>query len=599
MKNRVAPALGLGVWMLLASPAAAQRVGVQVPQGPRYAGTPVEIRITVEDFEEDPQPEVRVAAPAEGRLEFVSVSPTISSSITIINGRMSQTKSVRFVYRYRYLATKPGTVEVGPFVVTQGALRQTAPAVRFEIRAVPRSDRVRVAVRLPEGVRYVGQHIPVTLELWLEEGLRENLRGYTLSVPLFDLREGFQYLDDADPRAESNLMIQTGSGPVTLPASVRHETAGGLSYVVVSAARTLVPLRPGRFELEPATAVVEEGTRWRRDFFGGRRATHVRMWSAKDAPRVLRIDPLPRTGRPPSFAGAVGRGYTLDVTADRTVVQVGDPITLTFTLRGEGNLENAALPSLDAEGLLPPDAFRVPEGALPGRYANGAKEFTAVVRVLDESVREIPALPYSWFEAEKEAYVTTLSRPIALSVRPAEVIAAEDVFRGAPEAETPEAETERPDAPRETFTLTGADLAIERDPTRLLVSTRRNLGGPWLPVGLYAGGSLLLAAALLDRRRRDVDPEELRRRKLLEGELRRIRDAARLSGDEAVPELARALRRMLASVPEARSAELDAFLGECDARTYAPEGRTRSATLDARLHARALELARTLAERAR
>ena len=589
--------------LALCTPAHAQQVRLQIPQGPLYVGQPVNIRVQAEDFEDDPQPEVRVPAPSVGHLELQSVSPNISSSITIINGRISQMKSVRFAYQFRYLSTVPGVVEIGPFVVTQGSVERTVGPVQIELRSVPRSDRLRVVLRVPDGSRFVGQRVPVTLELWLEEQLRENMQSYSLNVPLFDLTDSFRLVDEPNPQAESHLMIHMADRAVTLPASVRRATSRDQNFVVVSVTRTLIPLRSGEYTPGPTTVTLEEGIRWQRDFFGGRRATRVRVWSAVDDAPSFRVDPVPRLGQPESFAGAVGRGYTLDVTADRTVVQVGDPITLTFKLRGEGNLESAALPPLDADGLLPADAFRVPDGDVTGRLEQGAKEFTAVVRVLEENVREIPALAYSWFDPDREAYVTTLSRPIALSVRAAEVIAAQDVFSGAGEsaedvAEIPE-ESRAPERRTGSFALTGADLAIEKNPATLLAGRGGSFGGPWVPISLYAGASLLVAAALFDRRRRDVDPAVLRRRRLLDGEVRRIRDAATLPGDESVGELARALRTMLAEVPEARTPELDSFLGECDARSYAPKGRAGAAGADPQLHARALELARRIAETAK
>jgi hypothetical protein len=203
-------------------------------------------------------------------------------------------------------------------------------------------------------------------------------------------------------------------------------------------------------------------------------------------------------------------------------------------------------------------------------------------------------LAYSWFDAQQGSYQTTRSRPIALSVRPAEVVAAEDVFSAEAEGEDEPEEAEVRDAG--TFTLTGADLAIERDLSVLLRDRGRGPLGPWMPVGLYAGTSLLVLAALFDRRRRDVDPVLVRRRKLLEAELGRLRGAANLPGDRAVVELAQALRRMLAEVPEARSVEIDEFLSECDARSYAPAGQRQTAQLDEEFQGRALALARGIAE---
>jgi hypothetical protein len=76
--------------------------------------------------------------------------------------------------------------------------------------------------------------------------------------------------------------------------------------------------------------------------------------------------------------------------------------------------------------------------------------------------------------------------------------------------------------------------------------------------------------AQLDRRRRNVDPATVARRRRVESELRKIRDASKLPASEAAAEIARALRALLAETPDVRRPEIDALIGECDARSYAP-----------------------------
>jgi hypothetical protein len=56
------------------------------------------------------------------------------------------------------------------------------------------------------------------------------------------------------------------------------------------------------------------------------------------------------------------------------------------------------------------------------------------------------------------------------------------------------------------------------------------------------------------------------------------------------------MRALLAQTPNVRRPEIDALIGECDARSYAPDaGRDRS-PMDAAFHQRALELAQSLTE---
>lgn len=588
----------LAFWVL-ASHAAAQQIDLQVTRGPHYVDVPIEIRIVADGFEEEPAPEASAPEPEAGTLELLDVSPQVKSSVVITGGRVRQSKEVSFVYRYLFLASAPGDVELGPFRVSQGDVVRATRVLALSIQSVPASDRVAVELSLPEKRIYVGERVPIELRFSLEEELRDHLESYTLRVPFFDMTESFQFLDD--PAAEgTRLIVSTHAGELELRGRAATRREGGQQFLDVTVSRTAVPLRSGAVRIPAASIVADEGTRYRRDLFGSRIATHTRKLRAADRNREIEVMPLPRTDQPPSFAGAVGKGFQLEVAADHTVVQVGEPITLTFTLRGDGNLERIGLPPLDRPGLLPEDRFRVPEGDLAGVLEDGAKRFTAVVRVLDERQQEIPALEYAWFDPEAERYETTRSRPIALSVGAAEVVSADDVLSeplaGAGDSALGE-DREEPAVRSREFSLTGADLAIEREVALLVRDARTRWGGRWLPTGVYAGSILAVVLAMLGRRRRDLDPEISARRRRVESELAAIRSAAGAPAAEAAANLARALRRLIAEHPNGHSPELDDLIGECDARAYAPAGSEDGAPLDAEFHQRALKLAEQLAER--
>ena len=167
---------------------------------------------------------------------------------------------------------------------------------------------------------------------------------------------------------------------------------------------------------------------------------------------------------------------------------------------------------------------------------------------------------------------------------------------GSPSAEAAEA----PAAARESgavLSLTGADLAVERDVARLARGASSQLGGWTLLAGVYSLSCLLLGVAIVDRKRRAVDPAVIQLRQHLKTQSKRIRAAAKLPGREGVREIADALRQMLAKVPEERSAEIESFLGECDALIYAPE--EPAAASSAELRERAVALADGIAGQAR
>ena len=138
--------------------------------------------------------------------------------------------------------------------------------------------------------------------------------------------------------------------------------------------------------------------------------------------------------------------------------------------------------------------------------------------------------------------------------------------------------------------------AVARRRRSLLRRASARTRNTWMIAGLYAGSALLLLLAQLERRRRDVDPAVVARRRRVAGELSRLREASNLPASEAAAEIARAMRALLAETPNVRRPEIDALIGECDARSYAPAANRDRSPIDAAFHQRALELAQSLTE---
>lgn len=549
----------------------AQDAQLQVGRGPHYAGDPITIQVVAQEFEEDPTPEIEAPEIANGVLRFAGVSPSVSSSISIVNGRMSRSKEVRFVYQYELIANRAGRIDVPPFRVRQGATTRTTRSMRLDVRSVPTTGMVELSVSLPEGPIFVGQKVPVAVEMRIDREAEQDLLEYSAVVPLFDA-PNLRFLDEPG-NGQNVLEIETRDGRLRLPASVREETVGGRAVLVLRAERTMIASSPEPLRAAPPRIVISRGTRFRRDLFGQRQPTASERLMSEGSPVDLEVIEVPRADRPPSWAGAVGSGYTLEVSADRSVVQLGEPIVLSFLLRGDGDLSSAGLPPFDAEGFLDPTQFRLPEEPPAGLVDEEGKRFEVSLRVLDANVREIPALEYAWFDAKSRRFETTTTRPIALSVGAAQIIGADDVDRSAaalaangpapePPARTDAAAPER----RDSFASSGANLAIESRPERVLEGGAR-IGGTGVEVpALYALSIALLGFAAFDARRRRRDPADVARADAL-ARARRDVDGAR----EAAA-LGRVLRALVATMPEAATGEYDALIAECDALRFAPGG---------------------------
>ena len=577
--------------------ALAEEAKLLVSEKPYYTDVPIDLQVSAEGFEEDPPPTIQVAPPQQGQLDFVGVSPSVSSSIQIINGRMTQWKSVVFKFQYRFTTHQQGNVTVGPFIVRQGDKEAVTQRITFKIGEIPTSDAQRIQLLLPKTPLMIGQRLPIRLEWWIHPDSVENLVQQEAQVPLFQMIDAFRFVDDTEKESRNAMIIQTPSGPMKFPATTRREDWKGESYLVLTVKRLLIPLKAGEYTIPPASMTLEEAVRWQRTLFGQRTATHVRKVRVQDQAQTLTVRPLPTQGRPASFAGAIGPGFSLEVVAQRTVLQAGDPIRLTLTLRGD-SVATASLPRLDVGGGLSSQDFRVPEGENTGIIQEGAKQFDVTVRVLHAGVKEIPPIAYSWFDPELGSYQTTHSRPIALSVGASQVVSAGDVVRTpaasteqqqaekTPETNRTETQADSKTAP--TFTLMGADLSIEQDPNTLLHGRT-----PWLASRMvqwlcYLLGLLLIGLAIVWRRKADGDPVIIARQKALKQGLNRIEKAG------SVQEMADALRQMAAQVMGLPRQELDALLEACDNLIFAPGA--QQGGMDKGLQSRAVHLARRMME---
>ncbi|MBF0422117.1 MAG: BatD family protein [Magnetococcales bacterium] len=601
------------LWLILAGAAwgANPEAELRLAEGPYYADAPVDLMVVVKGFEETPEPKVQFDPPPWGRLDFVGMSPEVSSSIQIINGQYSQWKSVRFSFHYRFNGDKTGKVTLGPFRVTQDGHAVTTRSVTLDLGVVPTGGDQRILLQVPEEPVYVGQRVPIRLQWWIQEDLVERVVAHEIRVPLFDMVEPFAF-EESDQSGQKNAMvIQLSGGAKKFPAETTKGKWEGRSWLVLTLDRVLIPLKSGEYAIPASSVILEEGTSWQRSFFGERTPTQVRRLRGVDSPRSLHVRPLPEAGQPASFSGAIGQNFSLAVEADRSVVQVGDPIRLTLTLKGDGPLSTVSLPALTRD--LPPGDFRIPEGDVAGMVADGAKKFEVMVRVLREGVREIPPITYSWFDPQKGQYETTRSRPIALSVGAAKVVSAQDVVRGQGEGEKHDAPplvaassqpTPSPhppgtvpsgggdrvnsgESPRDdSATRVDADLAVERDVDVLLGQS----GTAWLSRLLvwlgYLGGLGLLGYAAWWKRRSKVDPEKTRRQKILRGLMHELEEA------KSPQTLANLLRRMAAMVADVPRQELDNVLENLDNQAYAPRGDTKM--VEAELKARVVELAKRL-----
>jgi len=135
-----------------------------------------------------------------------------------------------------------------------------------------------------------------------------------------------------------------------------------------------------------------------------------------ESPRVrIEAQPLPENA-PASFEGAVG-SYALTVTPDRTSLEVGESLQLTVTVAGRGNLATLEAPPLSvpaAFDVYDPDVSTLLDRS--GQTLSGSKTFRYVLIPRANGSFEIPPIEFAWFDPDRNAYRTSSSGPIPVTV---------------------------------------------------------------------------------------------------------------------------------------------------------------------------------------
>lgn len=525
---------------LIAPSAWAQSLSLQADSEELYANLPFVLSLSAADFDEAPQP-----APPELEIQgcevtYLGVSPNVSQQIQIINGRRSEWKEVTFVYRWRVNPSASGRYQVPPLTVAQGAKSATSRAAAFTVEAMRGTSDMIVRMTLPERPVWVGETFDVAVE-WL---LNRDVESYEFVVPLFD-SDAVSVAPGAG--GAQTVAFSAGAATVELPMLRSSVAEAGQAYTRLRFPARVTALRPGTLDVAPVRVAARLEAGSVRDAFGFRR-TRTALFQAQGERQRVTVRPLPQAGRPAGFVNAVGQGFAISVQASRSVVQVGDPIDLTITVRGDGDLEGLSLPPLSGDGALPPALFSVPAAAPFGVVdaAANAKTFEVTVRVLSSDAREVPAIDFPYFDPATGAYDQAASDPIALSVQEGAVIGAADVSVAAAPAAI---EQRLPAAPDSASAERGAGIASLLGADMSLSSPEQTLERPWgasvAPIwmaGLYLA-PLALAALRIGWLRTEGRRRRGRRVASAMRELKRTLQSE-APAREAAPAILKALRNL-------------------------------------------------------
>ena len=429
----MAAALAAVIVLAAAASAAPPAVTAQLDRADIALGDSAQLTITVSGGGDD-----AVAPPAVPGLEFVAAGQ--SSQYQSINGVATSTSSVT----YEVIPQRAGTFTIPalsrgsqPIVLhvqpgngrsrassgsNSGSSSLPPPATGGLSAGETRPTQdgsAFVRLRLPRRELYVGETIPVDIQVGLRPGLEASLEGLpTLNGDAFTLNK-------LTPQPEQT-----------------QEVVAGKPYTVLTWHSALAAVKPGDFSLTVETpltvrmrTVPQRRARMPRgasddslfedvfndsffqSFFGGTTEKQITLASEPDGIKVLAL----RTGgRPAGFAGAVGK-FEVGSELSAAKTAAGDPLTLRLKVTGTGNFDRVNSTMLGEVGgwktYKPTAKFEPADSA----GYSGEKDFEQAVIPLQPGRQTVPGLAFSFFNPDTRQYETKLTAPLIVGVSTAPV----------------------------------------------------------------------------------------------------------------------------------------------------------------------------------
>lgn len=374
------------------------------------------------EFELNAKPDDNSFAPPTFENFDVVAGPSVSqgSSIQIVNGEM--TKSTSYAITYVLIPQKVGTFAIAPATISVKKKSYTTQRTMIEVRdgaqagaaqgtqnknetAESRANRtigkedLMLRLELSKRSVYKGEPVRAILKLYS----RVNLAGSEGSkMPAFN---GFW-----------SQQIDIEQGPF-------RESLNNKVYEVYNIAEYLLyPQQGGTLTIEPAeltvvAQVMVKSNRGFDPFFGGGHEVYNVRRTLKTPEVKVQVKEFP-AGAPVSFSGAVGR-YTMSHKLSSAEVAANSAVTLQLTISGTGNLSFISAPKLEL-----PSSFELYDVKSEERIENkasgsiGYRRFDYPFIVRAEGDYEIAPIEFTYFDLEKQKYITLTTPPLNMVVMP-------------------------------------------------------------------------------------------------------------------------------------------------------------------------------------
>jgi hypothetical protein len=187
-------------------------------------------------------------------------------------------------------------------------------------------------------------------------------------------------------------------------------------HYVVFRKMVLYPQKTGKLDLEPLALNISVGVPTsKRDFFGSKifETVHKTITTSN---RRRNVRPLPESGKPDNFTGAVG-DFSFKVSISKNELKATEALQAKIEVSGKGNLKLVKLPRLTLPSSLEvyePEHTENVSTNLYGMQGKISDSYTIVPSY--QGKYPIPSIAFTYFDLKTDRYKTISSRELIVNV---------------------------------------------------------------------------------------------------------------------------------------------------------------------------------------
>jgi hypothetical protein len=250
-----------------------------------------------------------------------------------------------------------------------------------------RPAKVFVVITPQTADAYVGQSIPMRIEWYI----RVDVAAQQDSLPTI---KGSDFLmNNLSTRPAGDTLMVNGEGydRETWSTAISAPKSGDYPLQMERDTYWLKSMNPSR--MDPFT-----------NYFPGRPA--LAHESIPSNQLTIHVHQLPTDGKPASFSGAIGQ-FTVTGASQPDTVTVGEPVTLHFTVTGQGNFDYVKCPVLAEDPAWKAYTPSAKTTYQDESHTQGTKTFEMAVIPQKNGQVQLPQALFSYFDPSTKQYVTT------------------------------------------------------------------------------------------------------------------------------------------------------------------------------------------------